>query len=62
MLRVTLASKQASSARLLAKVATRPRSRYTAPGESPAKLTRHPQMKQHLAVSAIGSGPHGDGS
>src|ERR1700693_5929137 len=55
MLRVTLASKQASSARLLAKVATRPRSRYTAPGESPAKSPVTPQMKQHLAVSAIGS-------
>src|SRR5207253_6885125 len=43
------------SARRPARVATRPRSRYTQSRANRPQNTRHPQMKQHLAVSAIGS-------
>src|SRR5580704_13191891 len=55
MLRVTLASKQASSARSAGQGRNRPPLPVHSARRIAGKLTRHPQMKQHLAVSAIGS-------
>src|ERR1700674_106509 len=55
MLRGTLASKKPPKPRLAGQARNRPPLPVHSAGQIAGKLTRHPQMKQHLAVSAIGS-------
>src|SRR6202521_2949544 len=55
MLRGTLASKKPPKPRLAGQARNRPPLPVHSAGRIASKLTRHPQMKQHLAVSAIGS-------